>query len=201
MSGVQTISATIPATTAIGSNYRIRVVSSSEVVTSDDNGTGLVINPLPIVNFPELATTCIDHSEIELNTATPTGGTYSGTGVSAATFSNSTAGVGTHVLTYTYVDENGCSSSATSSITVDACASINNAVDKQISVYPNPATDQLFVTGDGIQSVAIFDLLGNVVATFKSEQNSYTVSNLKNGTYLVKVTSDYGIKTVKVLIK
>ena len=201
ISGVQTINATIPATTAIGSNYRIRVVSSNEVVTSEDNGIGLVINPLPVVNFPALATTCVYHSDVELISATPTGGTYSGIGVTAGMFSNSTAGVGTHVLTYTYEDVNGCSTSATSSITVDECASVNNAEDKQISVYPNPATDQLYISGDGIQSVAIFDLLGNIVATFKSEQNSYTVSNLKGGTYLVKVTSDKGIKTFKVLVK
>jgi len=42
-----TISATIPSNTGLGSSYRIRVVSSNPVVTGTDNGSDMVINPLP----------------------------------------------------------------------------------------------------------------------------------------------------------
>ncbi len=43
------LTATIPASATAGSGYRIRVVSSSPVVISNDNGTNLTLNDLPAV--------------------------------------------------------------------------------------------------------------------------------------------------------
>ena len=48
----------------------------------------------------------------------PLGGTYSGPGVTGNNFDASTAGLGSHPITYTYSDLNGCVNSATNSITV-----------------------------------------------------------------------------------
>lgn len=42
-----TISGTIPLTIANGGTYRIRVISSSPAINGSDNGTNLIINPLP----------------------------------------------------------------------------------------------------------------------------------------------------------
>lgn len=44
-----TITATIPVGTAIGTNYRIRVVSSNPAITGTDNGVNLTINALPAI--------------------------------------------------------------------------------------------------------------------------------------------------------
>ncbi len=48
----------------------------------------------------------------------PTGGTYSGTGVVSGIFDPAAAGTGTHAITYSYTDGNGCSESATENIVV-----------------------------------------------------------------------------------
>lgn len=53
-----------------------------------------------------------------LNQGYPSGGVYSGTGVSGSNFNASAAGVGTHTVTYTYTDANGCSNSASKNIIV-----------------------------------------------------------------------------------
>ena len=51
----------------------------------------------------------------------PAGGTFSGTGVSAAgSFDPAIAGVGSHVITYTFTDTNGCENSATANVVVNA---------------------------------------------------------------------------------
>jgi hypothetical protein len=64
---------------------------------------------------------CVNASAVQL-TATPSGGTFSGDGVSSSgLFTPSTAGVGTHTISYAY---SGCS--ATTSITVNALASITS---------------------------------------------------------------------------
>jgi len=79
----------------------------------------ITVNPLPIVtfagNFPVL---CSSSTTFNLSTGTPAGGTYSGPGVTGTNFNASVAGVATHTLTYTYTDANGCTNSATNTITV-----------------------------------------------------------------------------------
>jgi len=55
-------------------------------------------------------------------TASPTGGTFSGIGITdaaAGTFDPATAGVGTHTITYTYTDANGCTNSALADVVVN----------------------------------------------------------------------------------
>lgn len=61
--------------------------------------------------------TCIDAAAFALG-ATPVGGTWAGAGISGTDFNPAAAGAGTHPLTYTYADPNGCVSSAVRTITV-----------------------------------------------------------------------------------
>lgn len=64
----------------------------------------------------------------------PTGGTYSGTGVSGTNFDASTASVGTHLITYTYTDGDGCTNSASKDINVTAIPGAPIATDKECCV-------------------------------------------------------------------
>ncbi|MDP4933710.1 MAG: SprB repeat-containing protein, partial [Salibacteraceae bacterium] len=66
-----TISATIPTSTPFGSNYRIRVVSSSPAYTGSDNGTNIIIN-LPTLELGASQTICTG-STVQLSG--PTGAT------------------------------------------------------------------------------------------------------------------------------
>ncbi len=72
------------------------------------------------VNFPALAGVCENDGDLTLDQATPTGGIYSGPGVTGGLFSPSVAGPGDHTLTYSYSDGNGCSSVVTQTIRVNA---------------------------------------------------------------------------------
>lgn len=79
--------------------------------------TSAQVVAVPNVTLASFNDVCISAPSFALNGGTPSGGTYSGTGVNSGQFSPATAGAGTHFITYTY--SNGvCSSSATSSITV-----------------------------------------------------------------------------------
>ncbi|MCJ7449163.1 MAG: DUF2341 domain-containing protein, partial [Bacteroidales bacterium] len=53
----------------------------------------------------------------------PSGGTYSGPGVTGTNFDASTAGVGTHTITYTYTDVYGCTNNVSKDIIVTAVPS------------------------------------------------------------------------------
>ena len=61
---------------------------------------------------------CVSDPAVQL-TATPSGGTWSGPGTTAAgSFNPATAGAGTHTITYNYTSPQGCSGSNTIQITV-----------------------------------------------------------------------------------
>jgi hypothetical protein len=86
--------------------------------------TTITVNPLPTVSAGTYPAVCVNGNNITLN-GTPTSGTFSGPGVSGTTFNPGTAGVGTHTITYSYTDANGCSNTATTTITVNALPTVS----------------------------------------------------------------------------
>jgi hypothetical protein len=113
-----------------GSTFNVQTagVGSHQIIYNytDANGcsaadtTSITVNPLPVVNTGSYGPVCIDASPVSLS-GTPSGGAWSGTGVTGSTFNVQTAGVGSHQLIYNYTDANGCSASDTTSITVNVC--------------------------------------------------------------------------------
>ncbi|HNR86293.1 MAG TPA: T9SS type A sorting domain-containing protein [Taishania sp.] len=201
-SGAQVIAATIPNNVNAGNGYRIRVVSTSPALISDtDNGTNLVVHPQPNVVLANFDAMCVYHNPITLNQGSPTGGIYSGPSVVSGQFNPSTAGVGSWAITYTYTDGNGCGGQATKNITVSACAGIDEVASNSLSVYPNPASDKLFIEGNGVKRVLIYDLLGNEVASFDAPQTYYNIHQLNAGAYLVKVVAENTTKMIKIQVK
>ncbi len=68
--------------------------------------------------------------------------------------------------------------------------------------YPNPVIDILNLSyNKTITNVAVFNLLGQKVMTTASNANQTQIdmSHLSTGTYLVKVTADNEVKTIKVV--
>jgi len=104
--------------------------SSSPIVTTtyafyvDDSFSQKVehitiyVNPLPNVTFSPIPNPCVDGAAMMMSQGSPAGGTYYGPGVAAGMFDPAAAGVGTHTLTYTYVNANGCGNSATRDVIV-----------------------------------------------------------------------------------
>lgn len=87
---------------------------------SNSSNTSITVNALPTVNAGTYAPVCNTAAPVPLN-GTPAGGSFSGTGVSGNQF-NPSVGPGTYIITYDYTDGNGCSNSATASITVNDCS-------------------------------------------------------------------------------
>lgn len=118
-SGAQMIPAvTIPGTTPVGNGYRIRVVASNPAIIGSDNGVDLTVNPLPTVTSAAYLDVCSNIPAYTLTGGTPSGGSYSGNGVSGGSFDPSVAGAGIANVLYTYVDANGCTNSTVETITV-----------------------------------------------------------------------------------
>jgi len=78
----------------------------------------ITVNNIPTVGLGTFADVCSNGPSFALTGGTPTGGTYSGTGVSGGNFNPATAGAGTFPITYTYTDGNSCSAQASQNIVV-----------------------------------------------------------------------------------
>ena len=85
---------------------------------TDTKTLTITVYSLPNVTIGNYSNKCENGNIVTLNSGSPSGGTYSGTGVSGNTFSPENAGVGQHTITYTYVDIHQCSKKATTSILV-----------------------------------------------------------------------------------
>ncbi|MCX8479536.1 MAG: PKD domain-containing protein, partial [Chitinophagales bacterium] len=84
----------------------------------NSTSTTIQIVPLPTIIFNLQANTCINTAPFSM-LALPLGGTFSGPGVTLNVFDPVQAGLGTHVITYTYTDNYGCISTYSKSITVN----------------------------------------------------------------------------------
>lgn len=81
----------------------------------------------------------------------------------------------------------------TPTITQESCdpnLSVGSNQLMDVKLYPNPATNYVYFSGDGIESVKIVDSAGRVIIEKKSYDNSIGlfVGNLKNGIYFVSVS-------------
>lgn len=74
--------------------------------------------PLPTVSISGLDTAYQTSDSAVVMSGQPSGGTFSGTGVSGDVFDPIQAGIGTHTITYSYTDAAGCSNSASINVHV-----------------------------------------------------------------------------------
>src|SRR4029079_12353721 len=63
---------------------------------------------------------CAGAAAFSLNGGSPAGGAYSGPGIIGGRFDPGVAGVGTHLIVYSYTSVSGCTGTASQSITVNA---------------------------------------------------------------------------------
>ncbi|MFM7668291.1 MAG: PKD domain-containing protein, partial [Bacteroidota bacterium] len=148
------------------------------------------VNNVPTVTFDLSSMTppCVYDPAFALPAGTPTGGTFSGPGVSGTNFNPANAGTGTHSITYS-VTQNGCIGSSTSTITVDACSGIEDNVLNSIRVFPNPTSGMVTIEGltSEISTIELIDAAGKVCASWKvnSLQTQLDLSTFSTGSYLL----------------
>jgi hypothetical protein len=189
------------------------------VIVTDANGcTGtdaidITINAAPVVTLTLPNTTvCITIPSFALSGGSPSGGTYSGTGVSGGNFDPSAAGLGTFTITYDYTDVNGCTGQATQSLTVDACTGVENGLsESEVNIFPNPSHGNFVINihTDGLKDavVTILDVQGKVVYTYtgnaqgNSISKDISLSHLSSGVYSLQVITNLGVITKKLVIQ
>jgi len=93
----------------------------------------VVVKPIPQLEFADMPAVCeadgtvlIVQASQKVEEEMPGTGEYAGDGIKAdGTFNPKIAGLGSHIITYTYTGDNGCS----------------NSISKEITVYASPVAD------------------------------------------------------------
>ncbi|MFB9057947.1 T9SS type A sorting domain-containing protein [Mariniflexile ostreae] len=86
----------------------------------------------------------------------------------------------------------------------DATLSVTSFLASKLSVYPNPANDYITILSADVKisSAEIFSLLGQkVLSQNMSKNNRIDVSHLSKGIYMLKISSDAGSLTKKIIIE
>jgi hypothetical protein len=177
--------------------------------------TTVTVSPYPVVTVGSIPdTVCISDPVIPL-LANPTGGSWSGPGVSGNSFIPPATAVGTYTLTYSYTSPAGCTATATKKIAVKDCPErIILLRDNAVQLYPNPNTGRFNIR---INSVLYNKLMMRVYAANGTLLNTQQLSGLAwgrvlpidlsylpGGVYMVNFYYDGGVrtseKTFKVII-
>lgn len=184
----------------------IYTVTGTDINSCSNTASVMVnVNTLPSVSFNYLGndTVCIDDGLQLLNGGTPSGGVYSGPGVTALNFDPLSAGVGTHTINYFYTDINSCAGTDNYLITVLSCLGIDYFPETSISVYPNPFTSQVNIVGvSEFAEVKLYSTIGELIGVWNLNEieKSFQTTNLDQGVYFVHIITLEGI-FVKRIIK
>ncbi len=205
--GTLSIAATIPSGLPGGNAYRIRVDASDPVTVGTDNGSNITVVVPPSVSIsstPANGVICSGNSA----SLSATGGVAfvwsPAASLDNATSPNVSATPGsTQVYTVVGTDVNGCSNSATFTVTVQDCAGLEEASFGDFELYPNPVNQTLTVNvGElkSIESISVLDLSGRTVLSSSFVSTAMDVSSLEGGKYFLMITHEAGV-SVKAFVK
>jgi len=170
---------------------------------------------------PCLSTTLVTYSGLDASysvndpattlVGTPTGGIFIGAGVTGSAFDPAAAGVGTHGISYVYVDTAGCVNSYAqcTEVTLNVGVDGSHLSSSSVHVYPNPNRGQFTVELDlsGLTSMQVFDSAGRLVhnevfqASGARTVRSLDLSTLAKGSYSLRVQNGGSFLTQMVVVE
>ncbi|MCD4696754.1 MAG: T9SS type A sorting domain-containing protein, partial [Bacteroidales bacterium] len=166
---------------------------------------------LPEVTLDPFDDVCLTWPAFELTGGMPEGGVYSGAGVDNGWFDPSTAGLGTHTITYTYEDPNSCSNFSEETILVDPCPGIGeNIFNQDVLIFPNPNngsfTLELKLEKNEVVEISIYNALNEVVfgennVSTKDYSNVIDLSNYAQGIYYLRIKGEETNVVKKIIIR
>ena len=211
-----------------GSIYLWSDLSTSQTLTVSTSGTYIVvvtnvngcmgsdsavvtINSNPTVTASASSVVvCVDDASVTL-LGIPTGGVWSGPGVSGSNFNPSIAGVGAQTASYSYTDANGCSNIATVNVQVNACVGfVENILANGVSVYPNPNNGSFTLSVNANVAdltIKITDMQGRVVYASVDKNVSagfvkqISLDTQSSGMYLMHIIANGEQRTEKIAVQ
>ncbi|WPP49450.1 T9SS type B sorting domain-containing protein [Catalinimonas niigatensis] len=157
------------------------------------------VNTLPTVSFSGFTSPYCETDGLVVLTGTPLNGIFTGPGIAdngdgTANFDPSAAGEGTHMITYSFTDVNGCTAQSSQTVVVNDCtlplnanfiADVTNVCVGQTVTF----TDQSFGHNPALNA---WDFLGAATAV-EIDPGTYQVTYGAPGTYDVSLIVSDGV--------
>ncbi len=199
-----------------GTTATLTATTSGDYFTTTSNSCGSVesnhitvtVNPLSVVSFSGLASSYNVTAAAATLTGSPSGGTFSGPGISGNTFTPATAGAGgPYTITYLYTNANGCSNSSSQQTTVVSCTlpgrpGTITATGGNTKVCPGDSKTYSIVAISGATSYTWTPPTGGVVTSGQGTVTvvvSYTATFTASGTLSVVSNNACGTSTSRTL--
>jgi gliding motility-associated-like protein len=158
--------------------YYVKTAFSSNPGCFSMDSVTVQVKPKPAVSFTgSIPAVCSNAAAFTVTGGSPAGGVYSGPGITGASFSPNSAGVGTHTITYTYTDVLGCSNAATNTIRVNAIAQVVARNDvaictgSSVALTATNASSYLWSPSVGLSTTT-----GNSITASPLTSTTYTVT-------------------------
>jgi hypothetical protein len=157
--------------------------------------------PLVTINLAD-DTVILENGPVTLSGGFPSGGTWIGTGISGNIFDPAIPGEGQTSIMYTYVDTNGCFSSALQDIYIITALSTESLQDINIRLYPNPNNGKLYIDLPNETFPATIEIIntqGQVINKFIVTQSNTHIDleSYSKGIYFVKLNNHAVYRIVK----
>jgi hypothetical protein len=197
---------------ASGSTFPVGVTTNTymatdgiDTVTCSFTVTVNETNPVTILmnSFNE-DTMCVYDSPQVLPAVSPSGGTYSGAGVSGNVFDPAISGSGTFYVVYTY-SSGGCPASDSAMVVVEDCLGLTEGTNLDVTIFPNPTEGVVNVTFNQDYSGATYyvaTLDGKLVlpeGEIEGDELQIDLAEQPNGIYLLHIQVDSRTSIYKIL--
>ncbi|MGK0366154.1 MAG: hypothetical protein ACI85O_003227 [Saprospiraceae bacterium] len=173
---------------------------------SNTTSSILTVHALPIVSLiSSVDTVLITDTPFALS-GTPGGGLFQGNGInSGGVFDPAIAGIGSHNIIYSFIDNNGCTNESMVTIVVVQMTSISDlSIESTLKISPNPFINHLTITTEESLTepigIKIYDLLGHQIFYKKTTiQNNLTVNtqDFPTGILMIQLQTEKGSHTFK----
>lgn len=152
---------------------------------------------------PSSDSVCAEGGLFNLNGESPTGGVFSGSGVSGSQLNPAISGNGLIPVYYTFTNGFGCTDSTVHNFYVDSCLSLSHDSNNELSIqlFPNPASDHLTIISNQseIGAMKIINGKGEIVLSERINSNlqEINIKSLSKGIYYIEVYSGDSIQRRK----
>jgi predicted heme/steroid binding protein len=151
----RSVSVNVPTGTAGTFTYTLIGVADiycSSVIT---DSVAITVNALPTVSYTGFSGSSYCLSESATLTSNQAAGTFSGNGITSngdgtASWSAATAGAGTHTITYSFTDANGCTNTATQSVTVNPNVNAGTIANNNVCVGASKSMATVGASNPGV---------------------------------------------------
>jgi Zn-dependent metalloprotease len=191
--------AKIPSNVTSGTGYRIRVVSSNPALFGNNNGTNLTLNPKT-----PTATISVNGIVLTSNVATGNQWLRNGNAIPGATATSFVASIPGN---YTVQQSSAACGNTISNVIVISTTAIETEIPEGITVFPNPATDQVsvrLINPSKNWSLRLYNMVGKSVlqqSQLNTSQTDLDVKSLSKGVYVLHVKSGEQIIKKKLVIQ